>query len=71
MLFWPAGGCLNIRITKEEYYELLDATGRNPESAGGSPIRCSEQMEMDFFSVFLRLSRLNPAWLRWSLIFHQ
>lgn len=30
-------GCLNIRITKEEYHEIFDATGHSP--AQGSPIR--------------------------------
>lgn len=30
-------GCLNIRITKEEYHEIFDATGHSP--ALGSPIR--------------------------------
>ena len=62
MLFGSAGGCLNIRITKE-YYELLDATGRNPEGAGGSPIRCSEPMEMVFSVCFWDVQDwTQPGW---------
>jgi len=58
-------GCLNIRITKEEYYELLDATGRNPESAGGSPIRLFGEEDLHLITDEKpSMLQLRLPWLR-------
>lgn len=58
-------GCLNIRITKEEYYELLDATGRTPESDGGTLIRLFGEEDLHLIiDEKPSMLQLRLPWLR-------
>lgn len=59
-------GCLSIRITKEEYYELLDSTGRCPESADlGSPIRLFGEEDLHLITdEKASMLQLRLPWLR-------